>query len=111
VTTDADLIVTLLTRFIEPLTPRELDDVLPLLMRGFSDQEIAEDLVIDAQTVKTHVLHILAKMGVHTRGRAVYAALLLGLVVLDDDDRQAAILALRDKFERRATFAPIGGTP
>jgi DNA-binding NarL/FixJ family response regulator len=55
------------------LTPRELE-ILNLLDHG-SNKQIARQLAISSKTVSTHVQHILAKLGVHTRTQAVaYAA-------------------------------------
>lgn len=50
----------------EPLTPRERE-VSWLLARGASNREIAETLMISENTVKTHVGHILEKLGIHSR--------------------------------------------
>jgi DNA-binding NarL/FixJ family response regulator len=58
----------------DPLSPRELQ-VLALMGRGFSNKEIGADLGITEKTVKTHVSHILAKMGVQDRTQAVLAAI------------------------------------
>jgi len=64
---------------IEPLSERELD-VLQLMARGDSNQEIAEVLVIALDTVKRHVTHIFEKLGVHNRVQAVARARALGLL-------------------------------
>jgi ATP/maltotriose-dependent transcriptional regulator MalT len=64
---------------IEPLSERELD-VLQLVARGDSNQEIAEVLVITLDTVKRHVTHIFEKLGVHNRVQAVARARALGLL-------------------------------
>ena len=63
----------------EPLTPREMD-VLRLLAQGQSNKEIARSLHLVEETVKDHVRHILAKLGVKSRTQAVLAAIRLGMV-------------------------------
>lgn len=64
---------------VEPLTGREMQ-VLELLARRFSDQEIAEQLVVSKSTAKTHVRHIFDKLGVNARRDAVDAARTLGIL-------------------------------
>lgn len=61
------------------LTRRELD-VLQRLGGGQRASEIAEDLGISPKTVSSHVQHILAKLGVHSRAQAVALAYLQGLL-------------------------------
>jgi DNA-binding CsgD family transcriptional regulator len=66
------------------LTAREAD-VLALLVRGLSNRQIAERLVLSPRTVGSHVEHIFAKTGVSTRGAAVMFALRHGLVDAGDE--------------------------
>ena len=61
------------------LTERELE-VLRLIVAGRSNKEIAGDLSITEGTVKTHVNHVLDKLGVHDRTQAATTALKRGLV-------------------------------
>ena len=63
----------------EPLSTRELE-VLQLLARGASNQEIAQELVIVIDTVKRHVSRIFSKLGVQNRIQAVKQARKLGLL-------------------------------
>jgi DNA-binding NarL/FixJ family response regulator len=58
---------------LKGLTPREMD-VLRRLAHGRSNAEIARELYLSEATVKTHVAHILAKLGLASRTQAVVLA-------------------------------------
>ena len=64
---------------LDPLSERE-QEVLHLLAQGASNQEIAEQLVVTAATVKFHVSHILSKLQARNRTQAVARARSLGLL-------------------------------
>ncbi|MFI7130824.1 response regulator transcription factor [Nonomuraea sp. NPDC050153] len=64
---------------IERLTGRE-GDVLRLMAKGLSDNEIAAELVVSQETVKTHVGNGPAKLGARDRTQAVIAAYESGFV-------------------------------
>ncbi len=63
----------------EPLSQRELE-VLRLIARGGTNREAAAKLFISEATVKTHLLHVYAKLGVRDRAAAVAAAFERGLL-------------------------------
>lgn len=67
------------------LTDRE-NDVLQLVARGKNNQDIAEKLAISEATVRTHVSHILTKLGLSSRTQAALYALRIGLASLDESD-------------------------
>lgn len=64
---------------LDPLSKRELD-VLQLIVRGASNPEIAEELVLALDTVKRHVYNIFSKLAVKNRIQAVTRARALGLL-------------------------------
>ena len=63
---------------IESLTPRERE-VLGLLAQGYTNKEIAENLVISTNTVKRHLKSIFEKLGVNTRSAAAAKAVEAGM--------------------------------
>ena len=64
---------------LDRLTPRERE-VLDLIGRGFANKRIAHELGLSEKTVKTHVGHVLAKLGVADRTQAAIVAVRAGLV-------------------------------
>jgi NarL family two-component system response regulator LiaR len=64
---------------LDRLTPRERE-VLVLIGRGFSNKRIANELELSEKTVKTHVGHVLAKLGVTDRTQAAVVAVRAGIV-------------------------------
>jgi DNA-binding NarL/FixJ family response regulator len=66
----------------EQLSPREIE-VLSWIAKGASNKEIAHRLHIGEATVKSHVLHIFAKLGVNDRTQAVTLALQKGILQIE----------------------------
>lgn len=68
-----------ISREIASLTPREREVVI-LLARGLSNAEVATELGISEATVKTHLAHLMTKLGVREKAQVVAAAYQTGLV-------------------------------
>jgi NarL family two-component system response regulator LiaR len=71
----------------EPLTERELG-VLKLVAKGYSNEEIAEALVVSERTARGHVSSILNKLHLANRTQAALYALREGLATLDQDNEK-----------------------
>ena len=63
----------------ESLTPRELE-VLRLLAQGLTNRQISQELVVSAATIKVHIEHLIAKLGVSDRTQAAVRASQAGLL-------------------------------
>lgn len=68
----------------EPLTEREVE-VLQLVARGFSNNDIADKLVVSERTVRTHISNILGKLHLANRTQAALYALREGIASLDEE--------------------------
>ena len=74
---------------IDRLTPRERE-VLQALAAGLSDREIAEHLFVRPETVRTHMVNLLGKLGVDSRLKALVFAVQHNLVTFNAVDEVAA---------------------
>jgi len=64
---------------LDPLTPRELE-IMRLIGKGYSNPEIASDLVVTINTIKKHTSNIYGKLGVRSRTQAIGRARELSLL-------------------------------
>jgi LuxR family maltose regulon positive regulatory protein len=80
------------SKMVEPLSPRELE-VLRLIEQGFSNQEIADRLVLALSTVKGHISLIFDKLQVQRRTEAVARARELGLLYPPNSTRNHTLVA------------------
>jgi NarL family two-component system response regulator LiaR len=71
---------------VDPLTERELE-VLRLVARGMSNQEIATSLVVSEATVRTHVSSILSKLHLASRTQAALYAVQEGIAPFPESPR------------------------
>lgn len=65
------------------LTPKERE-VLPLIVRGYTNRQIADRLFVTSETVKTHVRHVLAKLRVDSKVSLRLLLLDLGMRVWEE---------------------------
>ena len=64
---------------LDPLTPRELE-IIRLIGKGYSNPEIASELVVTINTIKKHTSNIYGKLGVRSRAQAIARAHQLNLL-------------------------------
>ncbi|MEM7539849.1 MAG: LuxR C-terminal-related transcriptional regulator, partial [Chloroflexota bacterium] len=64
---------------VEPLTTRE-EEILHFVAEGYSNQQVADKLIISIGTVKRHMSNILGKLSVKNRSHAVARAREIGLI-------------------------------
>ena len=71
------------TSVLDALTPRELE-VLKLVAAGFTNQEIADQLILSIKTVQAHRANVMEKLGLHDITHLVRFALRHGLIQSED---------------------------
>jgi LuxR family maltose regulon positive regulatory protein len=67
------------SELIDPLTAREME-VLSLMCEGYSNQKIADVMIVSVNTVKKHTSNIYSKLGVRNRAQAVLKAREIDLI-------------------------------
>ena len=75
---EQEVLRTQVRAILEGLTPRE-QEVTWYTARGYTNHQIAETLVVSIETVKTHVRHVLEKLGVHSKADLRLLLLNLGI--------------------------------
>lgn len=80
------------------LTGRQLE-ILQLLAEGKSTAQIAEELFLSKVTVRNHIAHLMANLGVHSRMQAVAVANQAGLLGRQDLGMGGSLRALGEAFE------------
>ena len=93
---------------VEPLTQRELE-VLQLIARGTTNREAARRLFISEASVKAHLLHVYAKLGVNDRAAAVATAYERGLLTPGGGCSRSADLGVDGEDVEIGAPAGVGG--
>lgn len=96
-----------LVLLVEPLSPRELEVLEELSNEGQSNAAIGVELFISEKTVRTHLHHVMAKLGANTRTQAVIQAHRLGLIGSQDAWPPMAQAMLALIFAYPAEFAML----
>jgi NarL family two-component system response regulator LiaR len=86
-------------RSVEALSEREIE-VLRLLTKGKTDQEIAQELVLTDVTIRTHISRILSKLGLKNRVQAALYGIRSGLVTLDETQEGELSSGISDVIAR-----------